>query len=326
MLASLLPGLRELRAPLAAGYIWLLGLWLTLTAMPAQPDYSAGIYRQLTDLANWVGKPTVLVASAFVAYLIGVLSNFVVGFINRGAGPVSVNRILREAVVNKLSRRFLDDPAFQKEIVGYVLQLRNEHADRVLQQRMAFAWYMDTDHPDGLRRLPQFLDIPSEQILKNRALEDYTICWNLISVVVDTRQIIAAARRDLEYMAPRLIGKEDKIHGEYDRLMAEGTFRTGMFLPMCYLFGVLAWLASPWWAVGLILPLALLYLGAHSRGLASQHLASAIVAERIESPALENIATAHHVPFAAYEEVVVSVKQVSAAASARSTIISRRRS
>jgi hypothetical protein len=77
MLTSLLPGLREIRAPLAAGYVWLLGLWLTVLALPAAPDFSTGLYRHLVDLANWVGKPAIFVASAFVAYLLGVLSNFI---------------------------------------------------------------------------------------------------------------------------------------------------------------------------------------------------------------------------------------------------------
>jgi hypothetical protein len=72
MLASLLPGIRELRAPLAAGYVWLLGLWLSLRAMSVSADYSTGIYRYMVDLANWAGKPVVFAASAFVAYLIGI--------------------------------------------------------------------------------------------------------------------------------------------------------------------------------------------------------------------------------------------------------------
>jgi hypothetical protein len=91
--------------------------------------------------------------------------------------------------------------------------------------------------------------------------------------------------------------------------MAEGTFRTGMFLPMCYLFAILALVASPWWLLGLALPVALLYLGAHSRGLARQQLASVILAERIESPVLERFASAPYVPFARYDEVVVSIRR-----------------
>lgn len=39
MLASLLPGLRDLRTPLAAGYIWLVAVWVALEPrIPNSPD------------------------------------------------------------------------------------------------------------------------------------------------------------------------------------------------------------------------------------------------------------------------------------------------
>jgi hypothetical protein len=74
MLTSLLPGLRELRAPLASGYLWLVALGLIVE--PHVPDRAeatglmASVYR-LTEGLSSVGLG---VAATFAAYLIGSLS------------------------------------------------------------------------------------------------------------------------------------------------------------------------------------------------------------------------------------------------------------
>jgi hypothetical protein len=62
VLASLLPGVRELRAPLVAGYVWLLGLWLLLRHALPEPGRAVGVYKDLVDLDAWAGKPAILVA------------------------------------------------------------------------------------------------------------------------------------------------------------------------------------------------------------------------------------------------------------------------
>jgi hypothetical protein len=43
---------------------------------------------------------------------------------------------------------------------------------------------------------------------------------NILVALVDIRQLVTIARKDLELMTPRLIGKDDAIHRVYDRLHA----------------------------------------------------------------------------------------------------------
>src|SRR5215218_958952 len=75
MLASILPGLRQLRAPLAAGYLWLVAAWLALAGLIPDPDQAPpGIFRDLYDLADSVGRPATVAAASFAAYLAGLLS------------------------------------------------------------------------------------------------------------------------------------------------------------------------------------------------------------------------------------------------------------
>lgn len=319
MLASLLPGIRELRAPLAAGYVWLLGLWLTLRATPVPTDFSTGIYRDLVDLANWAGKPAVFAASAFVAYLTGIISisftNFLSAVLNaatRGrvkelsAGTISVDNTLSEAIINRLAKRFVDDPKFQSQVLSHIHDIQDEYMKRELGRAMVTVWYKRTEREHEPRQFPQYLESPV--LFRSRAVADAAFRASVLALLVDVEQLVKVARKDLELMSPRLVGKDDAIHGDYDRLVSEGTFRISMFLPMCYLFGMLAWLLNPWWTAGLVVPWTLLYLGLQSHNMAREHLAVAIMAERIESPELERIVRAD-VPFAPYLRVALLSKR-----------------
>lgn len=76
MLAGLLPGLREIRGPLASGYLWLLFGWLVF-----EDDVSTagGAIERLVDLGAVVSPAAVAVAASFAAYLVGSLSEDLFG-------------------------------------------------------------------------------------------------------------------------------------------------------------------------------------------------------------------------------------------------------
>jgi hypothetical protein len=74
MLASLLPGLRELRAPLAAGYTWIFGLWILLHDLNVGSGPLRAFRDDIVQLANWAGKPILITAATFAAYIIGTIS------------------------------------------------------------------------------------------------------------------------------------------------------------------------------------------------------------------------------------------------------------
>src|SRR3989442_9897815 len=70
ILSSALPGFRDLRGPVIAGYMWLLFAWLCVTPdLDHRPDDQIG--GSLYDLAHDVGRVGVAVAVSVAAYLIG---------------------------------------------------------------------------------------------------------------------------------------------------------------------------------------------------------------------------------------------------------------
>jgi hypothetical protein len=77
MLASLLPGLRDLRAPLAADYLWLAAGWLYFAPqLPASVNDADGVLKDIYRVAGVAdaSNPVAIAAGlTFIAYLLGIL-------------------------------------------------------------------------------------------------------------------------------------------------------------------------------------------------------------------------------------------------------------
>ncbi|ADD40038.1 hypothetical protein Snas_0320 [Stackebrandtia nassauensis DSM 44728] len=71
MFASLLPGLRQLRAPLASGAAWLAVVWLWWGRHLPSRDEATGLLSDVYELTEHVGIAAVTAAMAFCAYIVG---------------------------------------------------------------------------------------------------------------------------------------------------------------------------------------------------------------------------------------------------------------
>jgi hypothetical protein len=66
LLASAIPGLRDLRAPLVAGYLWLVVVWIAVgPSTPIAAHASGPVATSVVDLAHTVG-PAVTTAGVSV--------------------------------------------------------------------------------------------------------------------------------------------------------------------------------------------------------------------------------------------------------------------
>src|SRR5215472_4774848 len=74
MLASLLPGLRDIRTPLTVGYLWLLAAWLMFGDFVRKGHLAGnGLVAQLFNLEGFLGKTFAVTALGFIAYLLGAI-------------------------------------------------------------------------------------------------------------------------------------------------------------------------------------------------------------------------------------------------------------
>jgi hypothetical protein len=72
MLTNLLPGLRDLRAPLSAGYLWLAAGWLYFAPqLPASVENAQGVLKDIYRVVDASEFIAVLTGLSFVAYILG---------------------------------------------------------------------------------------------------------------------------------------------------------------------------------------------------------------------------------------------------------------
>ncbi|GII25409.1 hypothetical protein [Planosporangium mesophilum] len=76
MLMGLLPALRDLRAPLVAGYIVVVAAYLAFHDHVPSSGKATGALRSLYELAQWTGNSGVLVGATFLAFLAGSVIQF----------------------------------------------------------------------------------------------------------------------------------------------------------------------------------------------------------------------------------------------------------
>lgn len=107
MLASLLPGLRDLRIPLVVGYLWLVAIWLWCNDQLPQKAEARGAVADLYDLTEVLPAATALAALTFVAYFVGSLVELDISRL-RWLDIVNPNRSAWEAVAERFRTR-LDD-------------------------------------------------------------------------------------------------------------------------------------------------------------------------------------------------------------------------
>jgi hypothetical protein len=281
---NLLPGLRELRAPLVSGYLWLISAWLFLGRMewlPTERPPGNGEVARLWDLGGTLGKTVVLAAVTFLAYLIG--SFFEInpdGRIANSLTPLALadhrpfylgarDKPTSWIAQRRANARILLDAKGIKlndEDATTVHQSISEPARRdlidLLDQRA-----MLPENPAPYEPLPDELD-PS-QIVRDEELQRYEI-WSrdddrrreqelANEMAADT--IIIAIVREMQQLASRLLVKNQELYGKYDRQMAEASVRMNVSIPLTVLLLLATWLSHLAIGVRAVLSVAALAFG-----------------------------------------------------------------
>ncbi|GLW89379.1 hypothetical protein Aglo03_01950 [Actinokineospora globicatena] len=105
MLASTLPGVREVRTPLTVGFVWLLVAWLVVGKDLPKSKPSQAVLAALWDLGAYVGKGGLLVVASFAAYLIGAFVEVdPLHLWEHGGRPRWINRLRDRARTRALDR------------------------------------------------------------------------------------------------------------------------------------------------------------------------------------------------------------------------------
>jgi hypothetical protein len=273
MLASLLPGLRDLRTPLATGYLWLTALWLLLhDRLPKNVDEARGPFRSFYEAGVLVGNTACLAALSFVAYLLGSILLLRVGR-NDSAYIVP-------------GKDYVDfEPALRSPLPGMVMRIVNARMGasmydqlRTVVSRRLRQHGRDLDSDVHMSVLPYAILRRSE---KPPILEDRRAVPELY-----VRAVIA----DLPAVGVQLQAKNQSFWDTYDRQKAEAQFRIGIALPISLIVILLAVQSGQYlWLLLLIVPLILLVLAMRLEATANSALVQAVVLRMVEPPVLERL-------------------------------------
>jgi hypothetical protein len=275
VLLNLLPGLRELRAPLAAGYLWLLAGWLVLGGSIDWPDEVEDFLDQFSSLGE-------AAALTFAAYVVG---SFLTDLL---AGPWRY--LLKRRRARTLFRWVPPEVERRERLM--------EHADGAEQKRMSRMLAQEA-------LMTNFaLDAAGAEPLSWRG--GYTLTkvvlprqslWAGYEEASDYRfdamVRLEAVAGELDIARFRLLAQQPDLHNEVDRLRGEGQFKLAIATPLLLLAIVLSATQLPAWLASISIILALVSIGGLGwQGLdrledSGDRVADALRAGQVSVPALE---------------------------------------
>lgn len=280
MLATLLPGIREGRVPLAAGALWLVVLsvstsWILPTLAPTL------LASQVSMLGGFVGSVTVLAALAFVSYIIGVTAQSTLALLKGRSGPISATSVngLKQRVYREVREARRRGVSFH-QFVGQFPDLAAEEASR-----------FDDDTRLDLAQVAQ-----AEEPYSGLSDSDYIaqVQWQWLE---DEEQISRITERilgemNLAELSLQVTSKD--VYDKYDRLRAEGEFRVAVAVPLAALSIALSirlaveYVDPAWLALSLTGALTMLIWrsGAKSQEDARDLMVQAVLGGQAQSPTL----------------------------------------
>lgn len=229
MLVSLLPGLRELRTPLAVGYLWLIWFWLLVgEPVPMKPeDAPTGSFHSIYLLGSVLGASVVLACISFVAYLFGTMLLFTIRwnvFSTKSSIP-ALKRLL--GFTARLERKYLWSYESLVREVGRQLhdviraKLGGKQAESALLKLVEYDFESLIQDPT----IPRETD---ERDYVDPALPPHVsgVFGERMDTV--TRTVI----QELNLVGIRLQAKNRDMWDTFDRSRAEAEFRSGIITPL----------------------------------------------------------------------------------------------
>jgi hypothetical protein len=317
MLSSLLPGLRELRAPFAAGVLWMLAAWIhwepfipTAADAEKMPGLASSFYRLhgvLPDVA--LGA-----AAGFIAYLIGSLSEALLS--DRLRALFRVSLATENQILNPLTRLTVDAlrrlaRRTRTEIEAQLAPTGKSVADFLAVEREASLrregegmWRRALSRIQSTELVQMFFDKLGAE--RRRQQRQRRLIMRHAAApppeAMPERELAELAILDLDVVTTaRLLGKDQELYSAIDRHRAEVEFRLGVIPPLFALFVTASLRLPQVWNSALVVSFGVAAaVGLYWDALKQQREANGLLVDaaahrRVEFPSLERLrASAQH--------------------------------
>lgn len=273
-LANLLPGVRELRAPLAAGYMVLLGVFLAFGGHFTDEMHATGVLHTFFQVSDAFGTAGALAVLTFGAYVVGALIADGAGeLFNRFGSPTGplAKQLLtahaQSAYAEAVAARRTSSGGDPEDATDEALRLVGEavREDRLSLWQWLTSWAV---RPDDLYTMEEIraVDGPERQVLR----------------------LANQTNEELDLVLTRLLGAQPALYSAVDRLRSEVELRQAV-ATSGFVLG-LGLLINGQWLAGVATMIVAAFLpfqaGRRQRD-ANNLLAQALWLRRVDSPTLE---------------------------------------
>jgi hypothetical protein len=290
--ASLLPGVREIRTPLLAGYVWLAAAWIALHSHFHARATPSSVRALVTG-----GSGQKLIAAgavSFAALLLGIaaggcysVASHLIRRFQRPVDPVAGFlrwRPIQAAMSTGIGRLETGPTKTGLQTLNLLAVERVRAIEKTLRRgghdlrELAFSLFLDDTEDDD--RDARMAD-PVRHGLANVSLtnvREAIAAWTVIRIL-DERELLAR----------RLVGNDPALFSEFDRLRSEAEFRVGITPPLLTLALVASFVWSWWIALALLVCPVLVNEGIRRADAAGDLLVDALVLDKVNAPAFERI-------------------------------------
>jgi hypothetical protein len=290
MLATLLPGLREIRAPLVAGYLWCAVLWLVLeSTVDRAAEDASGAVAGGARLVEALPDLGVLAVVSVAAYLLGALS-------------LEASRPLAHALQKSIAAGF--DHHVLWDDLTHRSPLQPSRAGRnALEDHAAtvFAALLDSRRPldatEGYRWVAMSMADAARIDERNYLLDVHGRDEHVTQVL--EAHLAEWIEWELNLTATRLIEEHSELYATIDQLRAESDLRLATWLPLFVLGVAVA-------TIGLSLPATvgtlvatftlcalLVAQGLRREAAAADRIVDAIILGTVTAPIIEKVERAY---------------------------------
>ena len=287
VLISALPGLRELRAPLAAGYLWLATLWLIFAAdLPSAREFDRGPFGRFVDIGALLSGLGSAVALTVAAYVIGSvvidIQTLVGVYWSRWRDEtLLVPREFREQV--QTSRRTTSmalSPGADALVITVLKPLVPYLADLVAVEAVITNTNEEPMLKSSAYNWAETMVSGRSDVASSAELADKVrLAAGALHLSSPRTKWINWIDRNRELLKTRLLDLSSALYTEVDRPDAEATFRMALWPPLVVALVYLAATDSPWWLAGLALAAAVAAQWIALRRRANDALITAIAAK-----------------------------------------------
>jgi hypothetical protein len=278
VLAAILPGLRDLRTPLACGYIWLLNLWLWFGSDLPKPGQGNKLVDRISDLDGVLGTTTLVGAITFTAYLIGSTTMISVGRLVTRFPPEPVYAGRRASFRRRWFKWTAGLSAVScRQIKDYTERLRLQALDsgstHFAESKLRLLLGQPKSGP---------IEVGYTTTLEAGFVDD-------VFVSHQRRWIQDQVIAEVPEMAAQALTRKERVFDEYDRQFTEAQLRISIALPLATLVFTIAFLVRWWFVFGLlVIPILIIQGFAQLQG-GTSVLVQALVNGDISSPTLDRL-------------------------------------